>query len=171
MRRRHLRGVLRIEQQVYPRPWSLGLFMSELRLPAAAACYVVGPGRRDGRRLRRAACSSVDDGHVTTSPSTPTGTGRRIGTRLLLALARAAIERGAEALTLEVRVGNDAAQALYRRFGFAPAGVRKGYYARPNEDALDHVGQRRRHARLRRAARRASRPALPGPTTVEELGR
>ena len=27
MRRRHLRSVLRIEQQVYPRPWSMGLFM------------------------------------------------------------------------------------------------------------------------------------------------
>ena len=30
MRRRHLRSVLRIESQVYPRPWSLSLFMSEL---------------------------------------------------------------------------------------------------------------------------------------------
>ena len=38
MRRRHLRGVLRIEHHVYPRPWSLGLFMSELALP-------VHPGR------------------------------------------------------------------------------------------------------------------------------
>ena len=32
MRRRHLRGVLRIEQQVYPRPWSMSLFLSELAL-------------------------------------------------------------------------------------------------------------------------------------------
>src|SRR5262245_26393006 len=32
LRRRHLRAVLRIEAQVYPRPWSLPLFMSELNL-------------------------------------------------------------------------------------------------------------------------------------------
>ena len=30
MRRRHVRGVFHIEQQVYPRPWSMGLFLSEL---------------------------------------------------------------------------------------------------------------------------------------------
>jgi ribosomal-protein-alanine N-acetyltransferase len=35
-----------------------------------------------------------------------------------------------------VRVSNDAAQSLYQRFGFAPAGVRKGYYAETGEDAI-----------------------------------
>jgi ribosomal-protein-alanine N-acetyltransferase len=39
-------------------------------------------------------------------------------------------------LTLEVRMGNQAARALYERFGFAPAGIRKGYYAEVGEDAL-----------------------------------
>ena len=32
LRRRHLRSVLRIEGQVYPKPWSFSLFMSELNL-------------------------------------------------------------------------------------------------------------------------------------------
>ena len=40
MRRRHLRSVLRIEAQVYPRPWSLSLFMSELALRSSRAYYV-----------------------------------------------------------------------------------------------------------------------------------
>jgi len=40
MRRRHLRSVLRIEAQVYPRPWSLPLFMSELNLRTSRAYYV-----------------------------------------------------------------------------------------------------------------------------------
>ena len=35
-----------------------------------------------------------------------------------------------------MRTSNEPAQALYRRFGFAPAGVRKGYYRDPVEDAL-----------------------------------
>ena len=38
-------------------------------------------------------------------------------------------------LTLEVRVGNEAAQGLYREFGFAPAGIRQRYYEN-SEDAL-----------------------------------
>ena len=53
MRRRHLRGVLRIEQQVYPRPWSLGLFMSELGF-GSSRVYVVARIGGTGRRLRRA---------------------------------------------------------------------------------------------------------------------
>ena len=40
MRRRHLRSVLRIEAAVYPRPWSLSLFMSELALRSTRAYYV-----------------------------------------------------------------------------------------------------------------------------------
>jgi ribosomal-protein-alanine N-acetyltransferase len=59
---------------------------------------------------------------------------------VLLELCRTAVERGATALTLEVRVSNQAAQGLYRRFGFVPAGARKGYYPAdangPAEDAL-----------------------------------
>jgi [ribosomal protein S18]-alanine N-acetyltransferase len=54
----------------------------------------------------------------------------------LLALARDAVGRGATALTLEVRLSNKAAQEMYRRFGFVPVGIRKGYYADTGEDAL-----------------------------------
>ena len=39
------------------------------------------------------------------------------------------------AWTLEVRASNNAAQDLYRRFGFAPAGVRNRYYEN-TEDAI-----------------------------------
>ena len=51
-------------------------------------------------------------------------------------LVREARRRGTTALTLEVRAGNEPAKALYRRFGFAPAGIRKDYYAEVGEDAL-----------------------------------
>ena len=52
-----------------------------------------------------------------------------------MALAEAAIERGCSAWTLEVRVSSAGAQELYRRFGFAPAGVRARYYEN-TEDAI-----------------------------------
>jgi ribosomal-protein-alanine N-acetyltransferase len=38
-------------------------------------------------------------------------------------------------LTLEVRHTNTAAQELYRRFGFVPAGVRRKYYEN-TDDAI-----------------------------------
>jgi ribosomal-protein-alanine N-acetyltransferase len=134
MRRRHLRSVLRIESQVYPRPWSLSLFMSELALRSTRAYYVA---RVDGLVVGYAGLMlTVDDGHVTTIAVDPVFHRHKIATRLMLVLAREARRRGATALTLEVRVGNNGAQDLYRKFGFAPAGMRKNYYVETNEDAL-----------------------------------
>ena len=76
------------------------------------------------------------EGHITTVAVDPEQQGGRIGTRLMLVLVRRAIEHGADSITLEVRASNTAALALYRRFGFAPSGVRKDYYKDPTEDAL-----------------------------------
>jgi ribosomal-protein-alanine N-acetyltransferase len=134
MRRRHLRSVLRIEQQVYPRPWSSSLFMSELALRSTRA-YVVA---RIGRDLVGYAglMMTLDEAHVTTIAVDPNRHRAKIGTRLLLVLVREAIARGATAVTLEVRMSNVGAQDLYRRFGFNPVGVRKNYYQEVNEDAL-----------------------------------
>ena len=134
MRRRHLRGVLRIEQAVNPRPWSLSLFSSELRY-RESRIYLVA---RSGTTLVGFAGLMLvaGDGHVTNVGVDEEHRRRGIATRLMLDLARRALAEGAQALTLEVRVSNEVAQALYRRFGFAPAGVRKAYYADTNEDAL-----------------------------------
>ena len=79
---------------------------------------------------------SLGDGHVTTIAVDPEWQREGVGTRLLLALAREAIARGATALTLEVRLSHRRAQRLYQRFGFTAVGVRKGYYADTGEDAL-----------------------------------
>ena len=134
MRRRHLRSVLRIEALVYPRPWSHSLFLSELALRGSRAYFVARVGRDvvgyAGLML------TGEDGHVTTIAVDPAWHRRRIGTRLLLVLAREAVVRGAKNLTLEVRLSNRGAQELYRGFGFAPVGVRKNYYQETNEDAL-----------------------------------
>lgn len=75
-----------------------------------------------------------EEAHITTVVVDPVRRGHRLGTRLMLGLVDAALGAGAESLTLEVRVSNEAAQALYRRFGMAPVGVRKQYYR--DEDAL-----------------------------------
>jgi ribosomal-protein-alanine N-acetyltransferase len=134
MRRRHLRSVLRIESQVYPRPWSLPLFMSELNLRTSRAYYVA---RVNGSVVGYAGLMLTgDDAHVTTIAVDPAWHRHRIATRLLLNLARQARERNARHLTLEVRMSNTGAQALYKKFGFRPAGIRKNYYLETNEDAM-----------------------------------
>jgi [ribosomal protein S18]-alanine N-acetyltransferase len=133
MRRRHLRAVLRIEERTSSTPWSLGLLLAEARRPERI--YLVA---REGSTVVGFAglLFALTEGHVTTIAVDPDRQGSRHGTRLLLVLLREAISRGATAVTLEVRASNVPAQALYRRFGFAPAGTRKGYYRNPDEDAL-----------------------------------
>ena len=135
LRRRDLPAVVRIERRTSTNPWSIDLFRGELALPEVSRSYRVA---RLGRHLvgYGGLMFVVDEAHVTTLSVHPDHQRKGIGARLLLELIRDARTRGVRALTLEVRMGNQAARALYERFGFAPAGIRKGYYAEVGEDAL-----------------------------------
>ena len=81
MRRRHLRGVIRIEQQVYPRPWTFGLFLSEIG-QRTTRLYVVA--RVGGEVAGYAGLfRAVDDGHITTVAVDPAWQRHGIATRML----------------------------------------------------------------------------------------
>ena len=134
MRRRHLRAVLANERRVYPHPWKMNLFLSELARPESRSYVVARAGA-----LIVGHCGVLyvaDEGHLTTVVVAPEFQRRQIASRMLCYQMRHAVERGVRALTLEVRVSNEAARACYARFGFVPAGIRKGYYAESGEDAL-----------------------------------
>ncbi|MPZ89512.1 MAG: ribosomal-protein-alanine N-acetyltransferase [Nitriliruptorales bacterium] len=141
MRRRHVRGVMAVERLVYPRPWSATLFTSEL-----AQCdsrrYVVALAPQSDRALfaRKvvgyAGVMVTAEAHITTVAVHPEHHRQKIATHLLLAILDEARAMGAEAAALEVRVANRGAQRLYSGFGFAPVGMRPGYYAETSEDAL-----------------------------------
>jgi [ribosomal protein S18]-alanine N-acetyltransferase len=152
MRRRHLRAVHRIDRQVYSRPWSMALYHQELGQPQSRLYRVA---RVEGTVVAYGGLMIVGpDGHVTSVAVDPHWQGRGIGARLLLALFRAGLVAGCQAFTLEVRASNQRAQELYRRFGLAPAGVRRNYYSDEGEDALvmwaHDVDQPPYRARLRR---------------------
>ncbi len=78
----------------------------------------------------------LDEAHVTTIGVTPDLRGKGLGELLFLALVDEAVRRGVNWLTLEVRVSNASAQALYRKYGFTIQGRRPRYYSDNNEDAF-----------------------------------
>jgi ribosomal-protein-alanine N-acetyltransferase len=59
-----------------------------------------------------------------------------VGELLMLSAFQQARKHGCKELTLEVRASNDAAQALYRKYGFRNVGLRKKYYIDNAEDAI-----------------------------------
>ncbi len=134
MRRRHLKGVMAIERQVYPRPWSPNLFLSEMSEMRNRA-YLVARIGREVVGYGGMMCYG-QEAHITTIAVDPAHHRHKIGTRLLYELVTESMHLGALAVSLEVRVSNDGAQRLYRQFGFRPVGVKKGYYQETNEDAL-----------------------------------
>jgi len=134
MRRRHLRGVMAIERQVYARPWSPNLFVAEMTEPNNR-CYLVARFDKVVVGYAGMICYG-DEAHITNIAVDPQQHRRHIGSRLLLEQMTQAIEMGAQAVSLEVRVTNWGAQRMYGRFGFRPVGIRRNYYQELNEDAL-----------------------------------
>jgi ribosomal-protein-alanine N-acetyltransferase len=78
----------------------------------------------------------LDEAHITTLAIDPTLQRQGWGSVMLQALLRAARKRELEWATLEVRVSNLGAIALYKKFGFESVGERKKYYQNPEENAL-----------------------------------
>lgn len=139
MRRRDLRnGVMDIEAVSYPRPWSRSVFESEIaQMRSGARRYLVARPSSGRREIVGYAgiWFAADEAHVTNVAVAPDQQRQGVATALMLALADDAIARGSAAWTLEVRVSSVGAQELYRRFGFAPAGMRTRYYEN-TEDAI-----------------------------------
>ena len=127
MRRRHLRGIMAIERQVYPRPWSPNLFLTEMA-ESANRCYLVARVDREVVGYGGLICYG-EEAHITNIAVDPLRHRQKIASRVLHDLI-------VEAVSLEVRVTNWGAQRMYGRFGFRPVGVRKNYYQEVNEDAL-----------------------------------
>jgi len=134
LKRRDLRHVLPIEAVCFPEPWTVGVFNSELAL-------------RHGRLYRAAWDGEVlagyigfllvdDEAHITTIATAPSHQRKGVASTLIIDGIRALLPTGVKHLSLEVAAHNEPAQELYRRFGFAPVGVRKNNYPVTGEDAL-----------------------------------
>ena len=76
------------------------------------------------------------EAHIITMGIRPSYQRQGIGELLLISTIDLAMTQHAEVMTLEVRLSNSAAQALYQKYGFKKTGVRKGYYNDNHEDAV-----------------------------------
>jgi [ribosomal protein S18]-alanine N-acetyltransferase len=123
--------VIAIERRAFPTPWSLAMFVLELSKPSSICLAAVENGAIVGYLI----CSRYADvWHLMNIAVDPLAQRRGYGRALLEEL----LERAGpdEAYTLEVRLSNAPAIALYEGFGFRSAGTRPRYYHDTGEDAM-----------------------------------
>ena len=124
--------VIAIERQAFPTPWSLSMFVLELSKPSGICLAALLDGELGGYLV----CSRYDTvWHLMNVAVDPARRRQGIASSLMDHLFDTA-DRPHEQYTLEVRESNDAAIALYERYGFRGAGHRRGYYHDNREDAL-----------------------------------
>ncbi len=157
--------VIEIERQSFPTTWPVTAYKQELEqnqlaryilavMPDTAAASP-SPARGLRARLRRLLHRGqsvpapaeriagylglwymIDEAHIVAVATDPALRRRGIGELLVAEALELARARDAQTVTLEVRVSNTAAQALYEKYGFRRLGLRKRYYTDNNEDAL-----------------------------------
>jgi ribosomal-protein-alanine N-acetyltransferase len=127
-----------VERLSFSTPWPSYAFEQELTGNRLARYVVARAAEATDERVVGFAgvWLMVDEAHITTFGVHPGWRRQGVGRRLMVRLLELACEMRATRLTLEVRVGNVAAQALYRAFGFQVIGRRPHYYTDDGEDAL-----------------------------------
>jgi [ribosomal protein S18]-alanine N-acetyltransferase len=124
--------VIAIERRAFPAPWSLAMFVLELSKPSGICLAAL----RQGRLVGYLVCSRYDTvWHLMNVAVDDRLRRQGIAISLMERLFELADAPG-EQYTLEVRTSNGPAIELYDRFGFRPAGRRRGYYHDNREDAL-----------------------------------
>ncbi|MGH2427859.1 MAG: ribosomal protein S18-alanine N-acetyltransferase [Candidatus Limnocylindria bacterium] len=134
MRLEDIGAVHEIERLSFRTPWPAYAFEQELKGNRLARYLVARAGDRIVGFV--GVWMMVAEAHITTFSVHPDWRRQGVGRQLLLNLAELSYALGAARMTLEVRAGNTAAQALYRDFGFVVAGRRPNYYTDDGEDAL-----------------------------------
>ena len=131
----HLEEIERLERICFSRPWNRRMLAEELENQCAA--FLVAEDGRTGAVLGYAGLLVVlDEGYITNVAVFPEYRRCGIAAKILEVYLNFAKANQLAFLTLEVRPTNEAAIALYQRYGFEEVGRRKNYYALPQEDAL-----------------------------------
>jgi [ribosomal protein S18]-alanine N-acetyltransferase len=127
--------VLAIEHASFTNPWTREMYLAELENAGVSLCFLARAD--DGHAVGFCSVWRVlEELHINNLAVIPEFRRSGVATALLQHVLGEGAALGARRATLEVRRSNDAAQALYGRFGFTIASVRRDYYSKPVEDAL-----------------------------------
>jgi [ribosomal protein S18]-alanine N-acetyltransferase len=132
----HLSVVLELDQSCFGGLWTLEGYQRELNSANSDLLGLYSAG--SDLKLLAMGCfwSILEEAHITILAVDPQFQGQGLGQAMLFYLLKTACDRGLERATLEVRISNVEAIALYTKFGFKTAGRRRRYYQDNGEDAL-----------------------------------
>lgn len=125
--------LLYLEKKIFPSPWT----QQQFTLGLQKTLFTVFGLKNASQLVAYAALyCAADEAEILKFAVSPTHRRQKTGTHLLLFLLALCCAHDIKRVHLEVRHSNTAAQQLYTRCGFQPAGTRKKYYCDTGEDAL-----------------------------------
>lgn len=134
MKEEDIPQIVAIEESSFATPWTAEAFERELNMNEYAHYVVMET--EEGILGYCGLWIILDESHITNIAILPQYRGQRLGEALLQDVINKARDLGANTMTLEVRVSNEIAKKLYRKFGFQNGGIRKRYYTDNYEDGL-----------------------------------
>ncbi len=134
VREQELEQIEKIEKACFSLPWTVEQLRSQLK---DSQHEFIAAKDDEGRVLGYVGMMYVlDEGYISNVAVAPEARRQGISDELIGELMRRSRFLGLAFVTLEVRCGNAAAIALYKKHGFVPVGRRKNYYDFPREDAI-----------------------------------
>lgn len=130
-----LEGLLAVEAASFTNPWTREMYLAELENRGVSYFYLA----KDQTGHIVGFCTFwrvLDELHINNLAVLPEYRRQGVASAILARVFAEARALGANRATLEVRRSNRGAQQLYEHLGFTVAGVRRGYYSHPDEDAL-----------------------------------
>jgi len=128
----HLPQIHAIECHSFSDPWQIDDILFEMQQDRAVSLVALLNDKVVGYVTMR---HLVNEGHIGNIAVHEDYRKSGIGSALIEGLIREAEAQEMVGMTLEVRVGNRAAMALYHKYGFKVEGYRRGFYRDPKEDA------------------------------------
>ncbi len=126
--------ILALENLIFPSPWTEEMIEHEAT-SSYSNFYVLK--NLDEKILAYFGLWVVmDEGHINNFAVHPDFRRMKLGTMLMSKIFEIGSNFGVNLYYLEVRISNESAINLYKKHGFIEAGVRRGYYINPKEDAL-----------------------------------
>lgn len=130
----HLDNLADLESMTFSIPWSYDALAEELQNPLAVF-YVAEDVEAQSAVGYLGMHHILDEGYITSIVVHPSRRRQGVAASLIKEVIRYARRNDMSRITLEVRVSNQSAIALYERFGFTCDGTRPGFYDSPKEDA------------------------------------